>query len=249
MYGAGIKAVIAQLYNRRVENISLTKAVAGPEQPVTARVYSSRDGFFMKIQDMIDTILKGSSPLGTFLLPELIGFAEKGSINGIAAAKENEKLQYLAILAGEPEGAIFIDEKGTLYGDKAVMLFTDNESFILYDVNPDLVDAVVAGCRIFEKSHMKKRDSYELPEFGKKNAGLGVFTLTIRRDNEPQNGVRVSLRKDGKVVGSDVTTRDGSVGFKLVHGKYDVIVQDRNQQLTTFHVQFEDSSPQKVLQL
>jgi len=34
------------------------------------------------------------------------------------------KLQYLAILDGEAEGAIFIDEKGTLFGDNAVMLIT-----------------------------------------------------------------------------------------------------------------------------
>ena len=203
----------------------------------------------MKIQDMFDIILTGSSPLGTFPLPELLRFATKGSVNGIAASKENEKQQYLAILAGEAEGAIFIDEKGTLYGDKAVMLITGVESFTLHDVNPELVDAVVAGCRIFEKAHLKKGNSYEIPEFGKKSAVLGIFTLTIQRNDEPQNGVRVSIRKEGKIVGSDITTQDGSVGFKLMHGKYDVIVQDRNQQLTTFHVEFEESSSHKILQL
>ena len=203
----------------------------------------------MKIQDTIDTILKGSQPLGTFPLPELLRFATKGSVNGIAVSKENEKQQYLAILAGEAEGAIFIDEKGTLYGDKAVMLITGVESFTLHDVNPELVDAVVAGCRIFEKAHLKKGNSYEIPEFGKKSAGLGIFTLTIQRNDEPQNGVRVSIRKEGKIVGSDVTTQDGSVGFKLMHGKYDVIVQDRSQQLTTFHVHFEESSSHKLLQI
>ena len=204
----------------------------------------------MKIQDMIDTILKGSQPLGTFSLPDLIRFALKGSITGIAVSTENEKQQYLALLAGEPEGAIFLDEKGTLYGDKAVMLITGIESFTLYDVKPELVEAVVAGSRIFEKSHLKKGGNhYEIPEFGKKRAGLGIFTLTLRRKDEPQNGVRVSIRKEGKVVGSDVTTEDGSVGFKMVYGKYDVIVQDRNQQITTFHVRFEESSPQMILQL
>jgi len=205
--------------------------------------------FFMKIQDMIDSILTKSQPLGTFPLPELIRFAEKGSINGIALSTENEKLQYFAILAGEPEGAIFIDDKGTLYGDNAVMLITDVEAFTLYDVNPELVEAVVTGCRIFEKAHLKKGSRNELPEFGKKSAGMGVFTLAIHRNNEPQNGVRVSIRKEGKIVGSDITTHDGSVGFKLMHGTYDVIVQDRSQQLTTFQVQFEESSPQKILQL
>lgn len=203
----------------------------------------------MKIQDMIDTILKASQPMGTFPLSELLKSAIKEKVNGIAVSRENEKQQYLAFLAGEAEGAIFIDEKGTLYGDKAVMLITGGESFTLYTVKPDLVDAVVAGCRIFEKSHMKIVNSYEIPAIGKKSAGLGVYTLTIQRNNEPQNGVRVSIRKEGKVVGSDVTTEDGSVGFKLMHGKYDVIVQDRSQKLSTFHVRFEESSPQKILQL
>lgn len=203
----------------------------------------------MKIQDMIDTNLTKSQTLGTFPLAELIRFAEKGRINGIAVSRENEKQQYLAFLSGEAEGAIFIDEKGTLFGDNAVMLITGVESFMLYEVNPELVNQVVAGCRIFEKSHIKKGNCYEIPEFGKKNAGLGVFTLTLQRNNEPQNGIRVSIRKEGKVVGSDVTTQDGSVGFKLMHGRYDVIVQDRNQQLTTFHVEFEESGSHKLLQL
>ena len=203
----------------------------------------------MKIQDMIDKILAGSQPLGTFPLPELFRFATKENVNGIAVSTENEKQQYLAIIAGEPEGAIFLDEKGTLYGDKAVMLITGTASFTLYDVNPELVEAVVAGSRIFEKAHLKKGNRYELTEFGKKNAGLGVYTLTVQRNDEPQNGVRVSIRKEGKVVGSDVTTQDGSVGFKLTHGKYDVVVQDRNQKLTTFHVLFEESSSRRILEL
>ena len=203
----------------------------------------------MKIQDMIDKILKKSEILGIFLLPELIQFAEKGRINGIAVSKEDETQQYLALLAGEAEGAIFIDEKGTLFGDNAVMLINGAGSFTLYDVNPELVNPVVTGCRIFEKSHIKKGNRYEIPEFGKKNAGLGVFTLTLQRNNEPVNGVRVSLRKDGKVVGSDITTQDGSVGFKLMHGSYAVIVQDRNQQITTFHVEFEESRSHRILQL
>lgn len=203
----------------------------------------------MKIQDMLDKILTGSERLGTFPLPELLRFAAKGSINGIAVCKENAQQHYLAFLAGEAEGAIFIDDKGTLCGDKAVMLISTDEPFTLHAVNPELVDEVVAGCRIYHKVRLKMGSIREIPEFGKKSAGMGVFTLTIRQNNEPRNGVRVSVRKDGRVVGSDITTQDGSVGFKLVHGPYDVIVQDRNQQLTTFHVEFEESRPHALLQL
>lgn len=203
----------------------------------------------MKIQEMIEKILIGSSPLGTFTFPELLKAAVKGKTNGIAIFKEGEKEQFLAFLAGDAEGAIFIDEKGTLYGDKAVMLFTGDESFTLYNVNPDLVDAVVAGCRLFEKAHLKKGKTSDMPEFGMKSTGIGIYKITVKRDDIPQNGVRVSIRKDGQIVGSDVSTDDGSVGFRILHGKYDVIVQDRNQQLTIYPVVFDESRQHKILQL
>lgn len=203
----------------------------------------------MKIQDLIGNILKSSPELGTFTLPDLLKYARSGSISGIAAVNENEKQCFLAVIAGEPEGAIYIDEKGTLYGDKAVMLFTGPEMYVLYDVKPDVVEAVAMGCRIFEKSHLKPGQTYELPEIGKKSQGMGVLSLVVRQNTLPQNGVRVSIRRDGKIVGSDITTEDGSVGFKVLHGKYDCIVQDRNQRITTFHIRFDESHSQIPLDL
>ncbi len=203
----------------------------------------------MKIQDLIENILKGSQYLGTFTLSELFGFAKAGSVNGLAVAKESGKEFYLAIVSGEPEGAIYIDEKGELYGDKAVMLITGHEKFVLVEVKPDIVDAVIMGCRIFEKTHLRKSINYVIPEIGRKSQGIGQLQLVIQRDQEPQNGVRVSIRKDGKIVGSDVTTEDGSVGFRVMYGDYDCIVQDRNQQITSFHIKFNETNPKIILEL
>jgi hypothetical protein len=203
----------------------------------------------MKIQDLIENILKGSQYMGTFTLPELFSFIKAGSVNGIAVSKEGGKDLYLAIINGEAEGAIFLDEKGELYGDKAVMMVTGHEKFVLCEVKQDVVEAVVMGCRIFEKSHLRKSINYVLPEIGKKSQGMGVFTLVIQRDREPQNGVRVSIRRDGKIVGSDVTTEDGSVGFKVLYGDYDCIVQDRNQPITSFHIKFSEANPKIILEL
>ena len=190
----------------------------------------------MKIKDLIENILKGSQYLGTFTLPELFSFAKSGSVSGIAVAKEGGKELYLAMISGEPECAIYIDEKGELYSDKAVMMVTGHEKFVLCEVKPDIVEAVVMGCRIFEKSHLRKSINYVLPEIGRKSEGIGVLTLVVQRDREPQNGVRVSIRREGKIVGSDVTTEDGSVGFKVLYGDYDCIVQDRNQMITSFRM-------------
>jgi len=105
----------------------------------------------MKITEMMDAVLKGSKSLGTFTLAGLLEHAASGRITGIAVAKDSSCRQYLAILSGEPEGAIFTDDNGTLYGDKAVMMIRDLQPFELCEVNEDLVDSLIMGCRIFEK--------------------------------------------------------------------------------------------------
>jgi hypothetical protein len=193
----------------------------------------------MKIQELIGTLLAGSTRLGTFSLSELITFTQSKSINGIAVAVSSDREFDLALLDGEPEGAILIDEKGTLYGDKAVMLLSGNEKFELYEMKKDLVEAVAVGCHILEKGHISKSSMDMIPEIGKKSDGLGVVSIAVQRNGEPQNGVRVSIRKNGQMICSDVTTQNGTVGFKLLYGKYDCIVQDRAMMISTFHIIFD----------
>ncbi len=202
----------------------------------------------MRIQDLIESMLKGSPCLGTFTLPDLIRFAGDGSVSGLAVAKEAEYELYLGLIRGEPEGAIYIDRKGELYGDKALIRITGREKFDLWDIKPDIVDAVVMGCRIFEKTHLGSITQV-LPEIGKKSSGIGLLSLTVLRDREPQNGLRVSIRKDGQIVGSDITTQDGSAGFRVMHGSYDCIVQDRNQMITSFPIMFDEADTHFALEL
>ncbi|MDD1695475.1 MAG: hypothetical protein LUQ54_01125, partial [Methanoregula sp.] len=116
-------------------------------------------------------------------------------------------------------------------------------------VKPDVVDAVVMGSRIFEKNHLRKSVPSVIQEIGKKSEGIGVLRLTIQKDKVPQNGLSVSVRKEGKILGSDITTDEGDVSFRLAHGKYECIVMDRAQNLTTFFVKFDESTSKIVLDL
>ncbi len=177
------------------------------------------------------------------------GLPQAGRSNGIAAAKENEREFYLAFIDGEAEGAIYIDEKGSLYSDKAVLMISGHEKFEFYDVKPDIVDAVVMGSRIFEKIHLKKSLPSLIPEIGKKSEGLGVLTVVVLKDTIPQNGVSISIRSEGKILGNDITTGQGTASFKLKHGKYNCIVKDRSQNLTTFYITFDESKPKILLDL
>lgn len=201
------------------------------------------------IHDLLDNIIKGSKFVGVFTLHELFQFASSGRSNGIAAAKEKEKEFYLAFIDGEAEGAIYIDDKGSLYSDKAVLMFSGHEKFEFYTVKADIVDAVVMGSRIFEKKHLKKSLPSLIPEIGKKSEGIGVLTVTILKDTIPQNGFNVSIRREGKILGSDITTGQGTASFKLNHGKYQCIVMDRSQNMTTFYFTFDESKSRFLLDL
>ena len=192
----------------------------------------------MKIQEHIGTLLADSPRLGTYMLPELIHITQSRNINGIAVSVNGDRDFDLAILDGEPEGAILIEEKGTLYGDKAVMLLSGSEQFELYDVKRDYVEAVVSRCRIMEKGHIRK-SGMDIPEIGRKSNGLGVLSITIKRNGESQNGVRVSIKKDGQVICNDTTTQNGGVSFRLLHGKYVCVVQDRAMMIHSFHIIFD----------
>ena len=62
--------------------------------------------------------------MGYFNIHELFQYTAPKNFVGVAAAKENEREYYLAFINGEAEGAIYIDEKGSLYSDKAVIMIT-----------------------------------------------------------------------------------------------------------------------------
>jgi hypothetical protein len=201
------------------------------------------------IHDLLDNIIRGSKYVGVFPMHELFQFASSGRSSGIAAAKEQEREIYLAFIDGEAEGAIYIDEKGSLYSDKAVLMISGHEKFEFYTVKPDIVDAVVMGSRIFEKKHLKKSLPSLIPEIGKKSEGMGVLSVTITRDTVPQNGISVSVRFEGKVLGSDITTGQGTASFKLKYGKYHCIVKDRAQNMTTYYITFDESRSKILLDL
>jgi hypothetical protein len=197
----------------------------------------------MNIHTLIDTILKSSQEVGTYPLTELISVAKSKGISGIAIAKDNEKELYLAFVAGEPEGAVYRDDKGVLFGDKAVLLISGSETFSLVKNSTEIIEALTMGSRIYDKNRLKKSVSYVVPEIGKSGGGMGVLSIRVSKNGAPLNGIRVSVRKGGKIVGSDVTTSNGDAGFRIAYGEYDCILQDRMQAVTKYHFTFDATHP------
>lgn len=197
----------------------------------------------MKLQELLENILKGSENLGSYPLAELLSVTRSRKSTGLAVASDKSRGVYLAFLDGEPEGAIYIDEKGVLFGDKAVLMISGRETFVLTGVNADIVDALIMSSRIFDKNRLKKSVPSSLPEIGRGGEGMGVLSVTVLSNGAAANGIRVSIRKEGRVVGSDITTNEGNVSFRIAFGDYECVLQDRALLVTKHRILFDATHP------
>ncbi|TAJ44842.1 hypothetical protein CUJ86_06010 [Methanofollis fontis] len=202
----------------------------------------------MEIMEIINEILSRSRYLGSFPYFEMSRVA--GSRDGsVGVFVDSSKSSVILFSGGEPTGAIFRDEKGALFGDSAVLKITDNDEYDLYGVDRRAVDIVVSHCRVFNKGHFPHQLPADIPEIGEKRKSPGVLSIDIVRDDRPQSGVRVSMRKGRHVIASDVTTGDGKVSFRLLNGHYDVLMIDRAREVYTFLVDFNGKKSELVIDL
>ena len=182
----------------------------------------------MDINDLMGEILRHSTCEGRFTLDELLHYGTIHSPTGIGVAIEEKHTFFLVLSGGEPDGAMFVDEKGTLFGDPAVLHLSGREVFELFLVTPPIVDALVSRCRVFEKSHLKKNGRLDIPTVGTPNRQrVGVLCLTVRDNRAPLAGAHVAIRKGKVVMTGDVTDSEGRVCFRLLNGRYMCVVSDR----------------------
>ncbi len=199
----------------------------------------------MDINGLMDEILLQSAYEGCFTLDELLHHSAARSLTGIGVSKEQAHVFYLVLRGGEPDGAIFVDGKGTLFGDTAVLHLTRGEEFDLYHTAPPVADALTARCRVFDKSHLKKGGRLEIPTIGAPDRQrVGVLCLTVQDSHAPLAGAHVSIRKGKLVITSDVTDSRGRVCFRLLNGRYICVVSDRTGERTRCIVEFHE--PQVV---
>jgi len=196
----------------------------------------------MAIMDLAEALkfLVDSAPSsGNYPLDQLIRDIRKIRWDGIGVSERDNQWFFLLFLGGEPKGAVFIDEKGVLYGDKAVLLLRGSEIFSLHDASPDAMARYISVSRIFDESHLEHIFTKNIPSIAKKPEVLGVLSLRIVRDGNPQAGFHVSMRKNGMMVGNAVTLEDGIVSFKLFHGPYECALMDEHHQIRKAQIQFD----------
>ncbi|MEM2124527.1 MAG: hypothetical protein QXL43_04290 [Methanolinea sp.] len=118
-------------------------------------------------------------------------------------------------------------------------LLKGNENFTLFPAKPNIVERIVLGCRIFDQEILRRILPVDLPEVRREGeGGAGIFSVVVVENGIPLPGYRVSIRKEGQIVGNDFTRADGKVSFRLLYGKYECIVHSRDLSTRVYEFEF-----------
>jgi hypothetical protein len=188
--------------------------------------------------EIIETLIREVEPEGVFQYSDLLPAACDTHFNGIAISYGTRKKIYILFLEGNPEGAVLADSKGELYGDKAIYLIERSDRFTLCRLNPDLIERVILSCRIYDKSHFTCQHSFVPAEFGKKYEGVGRAIIALKKDGVSLPGFPIRIRKDGQIVANDISDINGLVSFRLLYGKYEVLIVRSENNIDVFEFSF-----------
>jgi len=204
----------------------------------------------MEITDLIETIAAQSSLEGKYSFNELTHRAAARSLNGVGISRNNPATIILVFSGGEPRGAIYVDEKGTLYGEKAVYLLKGTEQFEFYRAGSEIVESMVSRCRVFDQTHLKKCGTLDVPAFG---GGVhlrpGILCLIVKRDEIPQAGLIITIRKDKRVIATEMTSGNGRASFKLLNGHYLCVISDHGIEVARFSIDFHDRYVESIVDI
>lgn len=210
---------------------------------------SFRGEMFVESAGIVDDLIREVPPQGIFAFTNLFQTAREKKFHGVAMSSARDRKTYLLFLEGEPEGALISDSKGEIYGDKAVYLIRGEDQFTLYPLNPVVVERVIFGCRIYDKSHFTTSYSLGLPEIGKKAEGIGRLMIVVKRDGVPAAGVTVKIRRNGQIVGNDISSQGGEVSFRLLYGNYEVLIVRNENDIDVYEFSFSPDIHEKPLDL
>jgi hypothetical protein len=121
--------------------------------------------------------------------------------------------------------------------------------FTLYPLTPSVIEQLIIGSRIHNKSHFKRGSPVQLPEIGKKADGIGRFIIVLRQDGSPAAGLPIKIRRRGQIVASDITDPQGVASFRLMYGTYDLLVSREEQNIDVYEFCFDQALHEKAQEL
>ncbi len=198
----------------------------------------------------LNFIIENTRSAGTWPLDDLIRETKNQKMDGVASATGSEGYRsFLIFVNGEPEGGIYIDRNGVLYGDKSVLFLKNSQVFTFYPTDAEIASRFVTGCRIYDKSRIRATVTHIIPEISSVRKGIGIIAFTILRNGAPVGGTRITVKNLGKIVGNEVTSQSGQTTFQLLYGKYTGVIHNEGDILGTFQFQIQSPDSRQTIEL
>lgn len=204
----------------------------------------------MTSREILESVLERSSGEGPYSLQVLLEKAKSRALVGIAKSAEKRQEWYILFSEGEPDGAILYDDKGSLFGDKAVYLLKGNEQFMFYKEDPSVIERITLGCRVFDRNLFTRGKARDMPEMKKVGeTGAGIFSMKLVMGGNPVQGRRISIRRAGQIIANDTTSSEGKVSFRLLFGKYECVVHEKDLSTRVYEFEFHADLLNQVVTL
>jgi hypothetical protein len=187
-------------------------------------------------------------------LDVLLRKCEESRLSGIAVSHGHSSRSFIIFVNGIPEGAVYSDISGPLYGNKAALLMRGADAFSLHPADSSAMDRVAMSCRVLDKNLivptlMADDPSLIIPTRTIQSPGMAVLTIEVRRGGMPDQGIHISIRREGRVLGSGVTTENGIASFRLFFGTYQCVVLDASGVIRHFPVTFHGGDHHETIEL
>ncbi len=204
----------------------------------------------MTSRDVLESLVADSPGEGPVGLQALLDLARNKGLSGIAKAESGEQHFYILFYEGEPDGAVLHDPKGTLFGNKAVFLLKGSEKFIFHPANPQIVERMILGCRVFDKNIFNRGRTRDIPQMKRVDeTGAGVLVIRVIQSDAPVPGQRLSIRKGGQIIANDFTSAEGKISFRLLFGRYECVVHMRDLSTKVYEFDFHAGLLNQVVTL
>lgn len=131
---------------------------------------------------------------------------------------------HVIFVSGDPAGAEYADDAGTIYGDIAVLRLPTK---YIYTASPLSVAEAedLASCariyhpeRLYAHAAVKSRSEGSMPA---ETSGVGRLTIRAAYDQRTPMPLKIELWSDGRICGTDTLDQNQKASFRLLKGEYE----------------------------
>ncbi|MCP1662027.1 MAG: hypothetical protein D5R99_07695 [Methanocalculus sp. MSAO_Arc1] len=131
-------------------------------------------------------------------------------------------------ISGEPAGAEYTDQAGSIFGDTAVLRLPIRSMYTPLPATAGEAAERARRMRIFHPKRLYAHATIKPEKTARSSdqGGAGTVTISLCEGRWIVPGLRVEIWSRGLIVGSDMPDQSGKASFRLLEGEYECRIRD-----------------------